>query len=156
VCFGKKTQTCGIYVSRRVDEIVDNVFKLSSRINSTWGGNLVDMVRCTQFIKIIERDEIADLVTKVGNYIIAELRNIASESGLFTSVRGRGSLIAFTMQSQDHRNAMLKAFFNESVLALPCGVQSVRFRLPLIMTIDDANQLLSRTRDAVQQMVATV
>ena len=156
VCFGKKTQTCGIYASGRVDEIADNVFKLSSRINSTWGGNLVDMVRCTQFINIIERDGIADLVTKVGNHVVEELRCIAKETGLFTSPRGKGSLIAFTMDSQECREAILKSFFNCSVIALPCGTRSVRFRLPLIMTMEEADELLSRTREAAQQMAATV
>ena len=156
VCFGKKTQTCGIYASGRVDEIADNVFRLSSRINSTWGGNLVDMVRCTQFINIIERDGIADLVTKVGNHVVEELRCIAKETGLFTSPRGKGSLIAFTMDSQECRAAILKSFFNCSVIALPCGTRSVRFRLPLIMTMEEADELLSRTREAAQQMAATV
>ncbi len=45
VAFGKKTQVCGVMAGRRVDEVADNVFAVSSRINSTWGGNLVDMVR---------------------------------------------------------------------------------------------------------------
>ncbi len=156
VSFGKKTQVCGIYASRRVDEIVDNVFKLSSRINSTWGGNLVDMVRCTQFIKIIERDNIAELVAKVGDHVIAGLRSIAKDTGVFTSVRGKGSLIAFTMPSQDHRTAILKSMWDVGVIALPCGVQSVRFRLPLIMTIDDADELLNRTQTAVSSLASRV
>ena len=45
VAFGKKTQVCGVMAGGRVDEVADNVFAVSSRINSTWGGNLVDMVR---------------------------------------------------------------------------------------------------------------
>lgn len=36
-CFGKKTQVCGFAANHRIDD-VDNVFKISSRINSTWGG----------------------------------------------------------------------------------------------------------------------
>jgi L-lysine 6-transaminase len=156
VSFGKKTQTCGIYANRRVDEIADNVFNLSSRINSTWGGNLVDMVRCTQFIKIIERDNIAELVTKVGDYIIDGLRSIAKETDVFTSVRGKGSLIAFTMPTQDHRTAILKAFWDAGVIALPCGARSVRFRLPLIMKIEDASELLNRTQVAVSSLASAV
>jgi L-lysine 6-transaminase len=156
VSFGKKTQVCGIYASRRVDEIVDNVFKLSSRINSTWGGNLVDMVRCTQFIKIIERDNIAELVTQVGDHIIAGLRSIANDTGVLTSVRGKGSLIAFTMPSQDQRTAILASLWDAGVIALPCGVQSVRFRLPLIMTIEDANELLTRVQIAVSTLASAV
>ncbi len=156
VSFGKKTQTCGIYAGSRIDEVPENVFKLSSRINSTWGGNLVDMVRCTQFIKIIERDNIADLVTKIGDYIVAGLRDIQRETDLYTSVRGKGSLIAFTMENSDQRANMLKSMFNEKVLALPCGKKSVRFRLPLVTTMEDASELLNRTRNAAKSMAATV
>ena len=130
VSFGKKTQTCGIYAGSRIDEVQDNVFNLSSRINSTWGGNLVDMVRCTQFINIIKRNNIAELVTQVGDHVVAGLREIAKETDLFTSVRGKGSLIAFTMENQEQRTNMLQSMFNEKVLALPCGKNSVRFRLP--------------------------
>tara|TARA_B100000959_G_C14973343_1_gene620603 strand:- start:948 stop:2342 length:1395 start_codon:yes stop_codon:yes gene_type:complete len=154
VCFGKKTQTCGIYVSERVDEVADNVFRKSSRINSTWGGNLVDMVRCMQFIEIIERDNIAELVTTVGEHVLSGLRKIAVETGAFDSVRGKGSLIAFTVPTPEHRSSMLSALMDALVIALPCGTRSVRFRLPLVMTIQDADELLSRTRIAVNAMVA--
>lgn len=37
VCFGKKSQVCGIMCTSRIDEINNNVFKVPSRINSTWG-----------------------------------------------------------------------------------------------------------------------
>src|SRR3546814_16556364 len=45
VAFGKKTQVCGVMAGGRVDEVAANVFAVSSRINSTWGGTLVDMGR---------------------------------------------------------------------------------------------------------------
>ncbi len=156
VSFGKKTQTCGIYANRRVDEVADNVFEKSSRINSTWGGNLVDMIRCTQFIKIIERDNVAELVTQVGNHVVAGLRAIAKDTGSFTNVRGKGSLIAFSLPTPEHRAAMLGLFMKAGVIALPCGIRSVRFRLPLIMTIAEADELLNRTKDAVSAMTAAV
>jgi L-lysine 6-transaminase len=156
VSFGKKTQTCGIYASNRVDEVTENVFNRSSRINSTWGGNLVDMIRCTQFIKIIERDNIAQQVTTIGNHVVAGLRSIASDTGAFTSVRGKGSLIAFTLATPEHRTAMLDAFMDAGVIALPCGTRSVRFRLPLVMTTQDADELLHRTQTAITAMTAAV
>jgi len=155
VSFGKKTQTCGIYANNRVDEVVDNVFQKSSRINSTWGGNLVDMIRCKQFIDIIERDNIAANITTIGKYVIAGLRDIAKESGAFMSVRGKGSLIAFTMPSPEHRSKMLKELMNSGVIALPCGNRSIRFRLPLIITSEEANILLERTRESSHSLAAT-
>ena len=58
LAFGKKTQVCGIMVSNRVDEVKDNVFKVSSRLNSTWGGNLVDMVRCQKYLEVIKEENL--------------------------------------------------------------------------------------------------
>ena len=47
VAFAKKVQVGGIMAGGRVDEVPDNVFAVSGRINSTWGGGLADMVRST-------------------------------------------------------------------------------------------------------------
>ena len=143
-------------MSNRVDEVAENVFNRSSRINSTWGGNLVDMVRCTQFIKIIKRDNIAQQVTSIGNHVVAGLRSIANDADAFTSVRGKGSLIAFTLPTPEHRATMLNSFMDAGVIALPCGTRSVRFRLPLVMTTQDADELLHRTQIAVNAMTAAV
>jgi L-lysine 6-transaminase len=58
LAFGKKMQVCGILATNRVDEVPDNVFRVSSRINSTWGGSLTDMVRATRYLEIIQEDNI--------------------------------------------------------------------------------------------------
>ena len=84
------------------------------------------------------------------------MRNIGKETDAFTSVRGKGSLIAFTTPSPEHRAAMLASLMETSVIALSCGTRSVRFRLPLIMTIEDADELLNRTRMAVSTLTSVV
>lgn len=144
VCFGKKTQVCGIYAGRRIDEVPENVFHRPSRINSTWGGSLADMVRCRRFIEVIESESLAENISRRGEEVLAGLRDIARDSGAFSNVRGIGSLIAFTFESTQARDAMLKALFDRQVLALPCGPASVRFRLPLIISADEVSELLSR------------
>ena len=52
--FGKKSQVCGILAGNRILEVEDNVFKESSRINSTFGGNLVDMVRFRIILDVVD------------------------------------------------------------------------------------------------------
>ena len=56
--FGKKTQVCGVLSTDRIDEIEENVFKKPGRINSTWGGNIVDMVRFQRILEIIEEEDL--------------------------------------------------------------------------------------------------
>jgi len=149
VSFGKKTQVCGIYASSRIDEVEENVFERSSRINSTWGGNIVDMVRCRKFIEIIVEENLADHITAIGEHVMIGLRSIAKETNAFKSVRGCGSLIAFTFDPPEARREMIAALFDRKVIALPCGEDSVRFRLPLNFTREEADELLSRVESCV-------
>ncbi|MCZ6836952.1 MAG: L-lysine 6-transaminase [Planctomycetota bacterium] len=149
VSFGKKSQICGIYANSRVDEVADNVFVKSSRINSTWGGNLVDMVRSRRFIEIIEAEDLCGNIATMGERAISGLRSIAKDSGAFSNVRGRGSLIAFSFDSVEPRNAMIKAMMDKKALVLPCGDTSVRFRLPLIVGEKEVDELLSRVEACV-------
>jgi len=149
VAFGKKTQVCGIYASARVDEVEDNVFRKASRINSTWGGNLADMVRCQRFIDVIEEDDVAANCVARGEQALEGLRHVARRTGAFTNVRGVGSLIAFSFPDGERRNAALKALFAQKVLALASGPDSIRFRLPLVINERDLGDLVRRVRAAV-------
>ena len=45
----------------RVDEVPDNVFAVGSRINSTWGGSLTDMVRARRILEVVEAEELLQL-----------------------------------------------------------------------------------------------
>ncbi|MBT3796314.1 MAG: L-lysine 6-transaminase, partial [Candidatus Marinimicrobia bacterium] len=68
ISFGKKTQVCGIFAGKRLDEVDGHVFKESSRLNSTWGGSLVDMVRFTIYLEIMEKDNLVQNASINGEY----------------------------------------------------------------------------------------
>jgi L-lysine 6-transaminase len=125
--FGKKTQVCGICASRRLDD-VDSVFKVSSRINSTWGGNLVDMVRCQRFVEIIEEESLLDNATSVGERLLEGLGSLADEfPEHVTNCRGRGLFVAFDLPSGAERDSVLKAMIEAGVLGLASGERAIRF-----------------------------
>ncbi|MDE0891882.1 MAG: L-lysine 6-transaminase [Planctomycetota bacterium] len=149
VCFSKKSQVGGIYANSRIDEVEDNVFAKSSRINSTWGGNLVDMVRCQRFIEIIEQEQLADNIHARGEQLLKGLRSIAKDTNAFSDVRGIGSLIAFTMETGELRDKAVAAFQERGVLALTSGEDSVRFRMPLVITAAEVDGALERIADAL-------
>jgi L-lysine 6-transaminase len=150
VSFGKKTQVCGIYASERVEEVPDNVFSLSSRINSTWGGNLVDMVRCRRFIEICEAEARCAHIADMGDRLMDGLRDMARRTGAFSNVRGRGSLVAVTVDSPERRGQILGDMFDNELLALPCGPSSIRFRLPYVITPDEIDEVLARTEASLR------
>jgi len=155
VAFGKKTQVCGIYASPRVDEVADNVFVLASRINSTWGGNLADMVRCRKFIQIIKDERLAENVTRQGARFVDGLRAIARDRGGISNVRGVGSLAAFTLESPEARKRMLDALRAKRLLALASGERAVRFRMPLVVSPAEIDAALERVADSLPARVPT-
>jgi L-lysine 6-transaminase len=137
MAFGKKSQQCGIMVSDRVDEVEDNCFNVSGRINSTWGGNLVDMVRSTQIMNILEEENIITNVIERGKYLMSRLNEIQSElPNLVNNVRGLGLLCSFDLPNADLRNEFRKNAEKEKLLILGCGVKSIRFR-PMLNISDD-------------------
>ena len=131
--FGKKTQVCGMMVSERVDEVSENVFTVSGRINSTWGGNLVDMVRGIRVIETIKEEGLIERADEVGKYFVEKLSGLAEGSGgLMSNVRGRGMFIAFDLPDGATRDSLLGALLDSGVLALASGAVGVRFRPALV------------------------
>ena len=146
VAFGKKTQVCGIMSTDRIDEVEDNVFKVSGRINSTWGGNLVDMVRCAWYLKIIEEEGLVENAARVGGMFKDELEKLQEEFPVVSNVRGRGLIIAFDLPDGDSRDELRRHCWEAGFATLACGDRTVRFRPPLIFTETDVDQAMSTMR----------
>ncbi len=128
IAFGKKMQVCGILVGSKVDEIPGNVFNVASRINSTWGGNLVDMVRSTQILNIIKEDNLCEKAAETGAYLKEQLFTLASKYPAVTNVRGKGLLCAFDLPSKAQRDKFISKGMELNVMFLGCGNQTIRFR----------------------------
>jgi L-lysine 6-transaminase len=139
--FGKKSQVCGIMVSDRVHEAKDNVFQVASRINSTWGGNLVDMVRCQRYLEIIDEEHLLDNARDMGRRLLAGLEEVAATSeGRISNARGRGLMCAFDLPTTEVRGEFLSALRKNGTFALPCGCSTVRFRPPLNISKEEVDQ----------------
>ena len=137
IAFGKKTQVCGILAGPRVDEVDGNVFQTSSRINSTWGGNLVDMVRFDRILEVIEAEDLIGNVNAQGAHLMARLGAMEERFEGVTDARGRGLFCAFDLPDTASRNAVLKAAYDEGLMALGCGPRSIRFRPALTISQAD-------------------
>lgn len=141
MAFGKKSQVCGIIVGPRVDEVEENVFRKSSRINSTWGGNLVDMVRFTRFLQIIDEEKLVDNARETGDYLLNCIRGLAGDfPEIVSNPRGLGLMCAMTIRDAETRKYILEGAFARGVMILGCGERSIRFRPPLNLTPDEADE----------------
>jgi L-lysine 6-transaminase len=157
VAFSKKVQLGGIMAGRRVDEVADNVFKVSGRINSTWGGGLVDMVRATRILEIVERDELIEAAGSKGALFLEHLQKVAIEcGGQLSNIRGRGLMVAVDLPEPSVRDSVLTRLRDhERVLALPSGERAIRFRPALSVTEDELRQAAAALGRAVKAAANT-
>ncbi len=147
IAFGKKAQVCGIMVGPRIDEVEKNVFRVSSRINSTWGGNLVDMVRCARYLQIIEEDGLVENTARVGEFFLDLLHEVQAEfPETVSNARGRGLLLAFDLPDTTTRKAIRQKCWDQGLATLACGPRSLRFRPSLTFNREDAGQAVAILR----------
>ncbi len=152
LCFAKKMQVGGILVSRRIDE-VDSVFSVPSRISSTWGGSLVDMVRATRILEIIDEDRLLANTTLRGDELRLGLEALAQRIPEISNARGLGALCAIDLPTTEQRNQLVKQCFAEHLIVLACGQRSVRFRPFLCVNSESVAECLTRLESALKHVL---
>ncbi len=147
VAFGKKTQVCGVMAGRRVDEVADNVFTVSSRINSTWGGNLTDMVRSRRILEVIEAEDLIGHAADAGRHLLGRLHWLATEfPDKVLDPRGRGLMCAFSLPSTAERDELVRRLWDRRVIMLASGPDSVRFRPALTVSLTELDAAVEAVR----------
>jgi len=153
LAFGKKTQVCGIMVGDMVDDVEENVFHVSSRLNSTWGGNLIDMVRCQKYLEIIEKKNLVKNAEKRGKDLLNGLLEIQeNHPKLVYNTRGRGLMCAFDLETPILRDKIRKKLYTNGLVVLGCGEKTIRFRPPLIISSDEINKMLGIIEKTAKEM----
>jgi len=148
IAFGKKMQVCGILASDRINE-VDSVFKVPSRINSTWGGNLTDMYRAARYLQVIDEENLVENAAAVGAYLCEKLDGLREAfPDLVSNTRGVGLFAAFDLPDGDTRGRFFDKARENGLLIVGCGERSVRFRPPLNLTreeVDEGIDIITRS-----------
>ena len=141
LAFGKKMQVCGMLAGPKLDEEPENVFNVPSRINSTWGGSLADMVRAQRYLEIIEDDRLIGHAATIGAHLLERLQDLeAARPGVLSNARGRGLMCAIDFPDAATRDAVADKTYEMGAIILRCGRRSLRFRPPLDITRDEVDE----------------
>ena len=154
ISFGKKTQVCGILAGDRILEVENNVFKKSSRINSTFGGSLTDMVRFKIILETIRDFDLLENASKNGKYLLSKLNSLESEFPAFvTNTRGLGLFCSFDLPSDLERDKFCKKAYENNLMILGCGVKSVRFRPHLTVSESEIDFAIDIVKKSIKSIL---
>lgn len=153
--FAKKMQVGGILVSRRIDDVPTNVFHVPSRINSTWGGALVDMVRATKILEVIVNENLLDNARDRGAELRTGLERVEARFGDLTSnARGVGLMCAIDFDTTERRDHVIQRCYDDHMIVLPAGPRSIRFRPTLSVVPEAIAEGLVRLERAVERVAS--
>jgi L-lysine 6-transaminase len=139
--------------SKRIDDVLENVFHKPSRINSTFGGNLVDMVRFQKVLEIIEEEKLVENARNVGAHILLNLEELQKEfPGLVSNARGRGMLCAIDLDTAQSRDQLRSKAYDEGLILIGCGDHSIRFRPPLNLTKTEVDEGMRIIQGALKEI----
>jgi len=156
IVFGKKTQVCGMMAGRRIDEIEKNVFQESSRINSTFGGNFIDMMRLKLILEVIENENLVDHAANMGSYLLQKIEELSAKyPDTVSNARGIGLLCAFDLPDGEFRSAFANAALEQKMIILGCGTKSIRFRPHLNVSKEDIDKAISICDSVLQKLLVT-
>ena len=154
ISFGKKTQVCGMLAGDKIYNLEDNVFKESSRINSTFGGNLTDMYRFKLILEIIDNEYLLDNTIKMGNYLLDSITSLSDEfPGYVTNPRGKGLFCAFDMPSGIERDKLISILLDKNIMILGSGLKSIRFRPHLNVLKEDLDICINAIHKSIKEML---
>lgn len=155
ITFGKKTQVCGILANKeKLDEVEHHVFVESSRINSTFGGNFIDMLRFQLVLEIIENENLVENSRVVGEFLLNGLKQLAQKyPDHISAARGKGLMCAFDLKDGASRDWLRKALYDEGVIVLTCGDQSLRFRPHLNVTKEEIQTILDKINSIFENLI---
>ncbi len=154
ISFGKKTQVCGILAGDRINEVENNVFKKSSRINSTFGGSLTDMVRFKIILETIRDFDLIDNAKTKGQYLLDSINELEEEFPAFiTNSRGLGLFCAFDLPSSTERDKLVAEMYKNHLMILGCGIKSIRFRPHLTVTKSEIDFAIDVIKKSVNNIL---
>lgn len=153
MAFGKKTQVCGFISNTRIDDIEENVFHKASRLNSTFGGNLVDMVRFKRILEIIEEEKLVEYAAEAGEHLLGQLYSLQEEfPNLVSNARGRGLFCAIDLPSKEMRNALRKKAYAKDLILISSGELTIRFRPPLNLSKSEVDEGIGIIRRSLKEL----
>ena len=114
------------------------------QLGTTFGGNHLACAAAIAVLEIFEQENLVENARKVGEYLMAELKQIPG----IKEVRGRGLMIGmeFDYPVKELRTRLIK---EEKVFTGATGTHMIRLLPPLVLTMEQAQDFIGRLKNAL-------
>src|SRR6266850_2558500 len=125
---------------------------------STFGGNPVSCVAALETIRLLE-DELMENASVVGDHLKARLSELLARHRLIGDVRGLGLMIGAELvrdrvtkePASTERDEIVQTCFRQGLLLLGCGISTLRFCPPLVVTTEQCDTAIAILDDVLRK-----
>lgn len=134
---------------------------------STFGGNPVACAAALKSLELIEGELVENAAT-VGEWMLKELREFMNSHSIIGDVRGKGLMIGveivknratkerlpdnLTQDGKNIKEVIMGNCFKKGLIVLGCGVNTIRFSPPLILTLGEAKKGISIFESVIEDI----
>jgi 4-aminobutyrate aminotransferase len=126
---------------------------------NTYGGNPLGCAAALATINLVQQEYMAN-AAQMGAYLLDKMNQLAAHYPMIGEVRGKGLMIGMEFVEDRQSKIPAKQFvakliheaFYNGLLLLPCGVSTIRFMPPLMLTqnlADEAIEIIDASIKAV-------
>jgi 4-aminobutyrate aminotransferase len=147
LCLGKTLRVGATVAPRRMYP------EGSGRLGGTWSGtNAVSAAVAYRIFEIIERENLLENATRVGNHLLEGLKNLQQKHDRVYNPRGIGLMVAMSVEGNGMAGKVMEEAFKRGLLVFTCGFDSLRFMPPLDLKLREADLAL----DVLDKALGTI
>ncbi|MBR7052470.1 MAG: aspartate aminotransferase family protein [Bacteroidaceae bacterium] len=113
------------------------------RLGTTFGGNHMGCTAALAVLDVMEREDLVENARKVGDWLIAALKELQLSCPKILEVRGRGLMIGIEL-SEPYKEIRNRLLLEEHCFTGCAGTSTLRLLPPLCLSMDEAKDFIAR------------
>ncbi len=126
---------------------------------TTTGGGALACSAAIAAIHVTLRDRLWEVAAQKGDYIMPKLKDLASRyPQFFDKITGKGLLIGMHFKTPEYGYQIASGLFKRGVLVAGTLIssQTIRIEPPLVISMDEIDEVLQRLEDAVKELAQRI
>ena len=118
------------------------------RLGTTFGGNHMASTAALAVLDVMEREDLVENARKVGDRLIAALKELQQSCPKIVEVRGRGLMIGIEL-SEPYKEIRNRLLLEEHCFTGCAGTNTLRLLPPLCLSMDEAEDFIARFKRVI-------
>ena len=121
------------------------------QLGTTFGGNHLACTAALAVLDVFEKENLVENAHEVGEYLIAQLKELQKRNSHITEVRGRGLMVGAVLDIP-HKEVRSKLIHEQHCFTGCAGTNILRILPPLVLTKENVDDFIGRLETVLKEV----